>query len=527
MENKESQNQYDVIFIGSGMGSLTTASLLRQFADKKVLILEKHFTPGGFTHEFQRKQGKFHWDVGIHYVGDMQEGGLCRILSDKITRKNLKWNRMPEPFERLMFPSGNFDIYGDPTKFQADLIARFPEEKDAIEKYMKDIRKASALFGKSLMLKQTPPPLDSFTNLLEDKSLVTLKDYLDASFKDERLKGILAAQWGDHGLPPSKVAFAMHASLVQHYVNGGYYPVGGAGKIFDSVESIIKENGGDVLSSTEVKEILIKDGKAIGVRTKGLRGEMLERDFFAPAIVSCAGAYLTYLKLIPDSYPIPFRQALKNFYERERMTTSICLYLGLKESPAKFGFKGENYWIFSSSDHDQNFSGRNNWIKESGDIPNLYISFPSLKNPEAKNHTADVISFTDYENFAEWKEHPWKKRGEDYKTLKDQITERMLSTLESRFPGFRNIVEYAELSTPITNEHFTSHPDGAIYGLACVPERYQKEKSPWFDVRTPIQGLFLTGADAGSPGIAGAMMAGLATATAIVGDNRLLKELRN
>lgn len=527
MKNEVLDNQYDIIFIGSGMGTLTAASLLAQFAKKKILILEKHFQPGGFTHEFQRKQGRYHWDVGIHYVGDMHEEGLCRKLSDKITRKKLVWKRMSEPFERLVFPTRNFDIYGDPEKFKQDLILQFPEEKEAIERYLKDIKKTSALFGKSLMLRLSPPPLESFSDLLDGENITTLKEYFDENFKSEELKAILAAQWGDHGLPPSKVAFAMHASLVQHYINGGYYPVGGAGKIFDSIEPIVKEMGGEVLSSTEVKEILIKEGKVIGVKTKGLRGEALERDFFAPIVTSCAGALPTYTKLIPDSYPIPFRKNLQDFYKREKMTTSLCLYLGLSDSPAKLGFKGENYWIFSSTDHDKNFSERNDWITEAGEIPNLYISFPSLKNPEAKSHTADVITFTDYENFATWKSEPWKKRGEDYKLLKERITNRILTTLEKRFPGFGSLVEYAELSTPITNEHFTSHPDGAIYGLACVPERYDKTKCPWFDVKTPVQGLFLTGADAGSPGIAGAMMAGLAAATAVVGDASLLKELRN
>ncbi len=521
------ENEYDVIFIGSGMGTLTTASLLVQFAGKKVLILEKHFQPGGFTHEFQRKQGKYHWDVGIHYVGDMQEEGLCRKLSDKITQNKVIWKRMSEPFEKLVFPSGNFDIYGDPAKFKEDLILRFPEEKEGIERYFKDIKKTSALFGKSLMLRLSPPPLESFSQLVSDGSVTTLKEYFDANFKSEELKGILAAQWGDHGLPPSKVAFAMHASLVQHYINGGYYPVGGAGKIFDAIEPIVEKGGGAVLSSTEVKEIIIREGKVVGVKTKALRGEGLEKDYFAPIVISCAGAFPTYTKLIPDSYPIPFREQLKNFYNREKMTTSICLYLGLSDSPAKLGFKGENYWIFSSSDHDKNFSERNDWINGTGEIPNLYISFPSLKNPEAKSHTADVITFTDYANFEEWKSEPWKRRGDEYKELKEKITDRMLTTLESRFPGFRSLVEYSELSTPITNEHFTSHPDGAIYGLACVPERYQKEKCPWFDVRTPVEGLYLTGADAGSPGIAGAMMAGLAAATAVIGNSSLLKELRN
>jgi phytoene dehydrogenase-like protein len=101
-----------------------------------------------------------------------------------------------------------------------------------------------------------------------------------------------------------------------------------------------------------------------------------------------------------------------------------------------------------------------------------------------------------------------------------------LESIEKRFPGFKAIVEYVEVSTPLTNEHFTSHPDGAIYGLACVPERYNKEASPWFEIQTPISGLYLTGADAGgSPGIAGAMIGGLATSLRILGNRELLKQI--
>ena len=43
------EEKFDIIIIGSGMSGLTTAVLLAQHG-LNVLILEKHFKAGGFTH---------------------------------------------------------------------------------------------------------------------------------------------------------------------------------------------------------------------------------------------------------------------------------------------------------------------------------------------------------------------------------------------------------------------------------------------------------------------------------------------
>ncbi|MGH9681714.1 MAG: FAD-dependent oxidoreductase, partial [Candidatus Acidiferrales bacterium] len=62
---------YDVIVIGSGIGGMTAAALLAKHAGKKVLVLERHYTAGGFTHVFHRRN--YEWDVGIHYIGQVND----------------------------------------------------------------------------------------------------------------------------------------------------------------------------------------------------------------------------------------------------------------------------------------------------------------------------------------------------------------------------------------------------------------------------------------------------------------------
>ena len=45
---------WDAIVIGSGIGGLTAAVLLGAHAGKRVLVLERHYEAGGFTHTFHR-----------------------------------------------------------------------------------------------------------------------------------------------------------------------------------------------------------------------------------------------------------------------------------------------------------------------------------------------------------------------------------------------------------------------------------------------------------------------------------------
>ncbi|MFB5651123.1 phytoene desaturase family protein [Leptospira wolffii] len=529
MENRD----FDIVIIGSGMGALTVGSLLSQFGNKKVLLLEQHFKAGGFTHVFKR-EGKFLWDVGIHYVGDMAPDSPLRRIFDLVTGGKVDWAPMPEIFEKFVYPDFSFSVRNDPKLYQEDLIHFFPHESDSIRRYFQDVRKVSSWHGRHMMLKALPPFLDTFGAAIDligaSSALVTTGEYLDSNFKDPKLKAILCSQWGDYGLPPHISSFAIHSLIVSHYLHGGFYPVGGSGQIAQAVQEILKEHGGRIALSRQVSEILVKDGKAVGVRVINKRkseesGKIEEEIYYADHIVSNAGAYNTYLKLLPESVLISFRQNLDSFSKAYPLISNVTLYLGLKDDPRKLGFQGENHWIYSSFDHDKNFSDGYKWT-EGGKIPGVYLSFPSLKDPKAHAHTAEIIAFCDYRAFEEWKNQTWKERDDKYARKKKELIDRLLLYVEERYPGFSQLIEYSELSTPLTTEHFTRHQRGTIYGLASVPERFKEAKSPWFSPKTPIENLTLTGSDAASPGLSGAMMGGFAAFTRVSGGISILQLLR-
>ena len=93
---------YDAVIIGSGIGGLAAGSLLAQLGGRRVCVLERHFTLGGFTHAFTRRG--YHWDVGLHYVGQMGKGEQSRRLMDLVTGGEVDWQRLPEEFDVFHYP---------------------------------------------------------------------------------------------------------------------------------------------------------------------------------------------------------------------------------------------------------------------------------------------------------------------------------------------------------------------------------------------------------------------------------------
>ena len=125
---------YDTIIIGSGMGSLTSAAILSK-EGQKVLVLERHYTAGGFTHIFKRKG--YEWDVGIHYIGEVQRANSAtKILFDYISDNNLKWADMGEVYDRIFIGDKSYDFVKGVGNFKNKLYEYFPKEEKAINNYV-------------------------------------------------------------------------------------------------------------------------------------------------------------------------------------------------------------------------------------------------------------------------------------------------------------------------------------------------------------------------------------------------------
>jgi all-trans-retinol 13,14-reductase len=510
--------QWDAIVIGSGIGGLTAAVLLGADAGKRVLVLERHYEVGGFTHTFHRPG--YEWDVGLHYIGQMQDtSSAVRRAFDHVTEGKVHWQAMPEVYDCFIIQGHTFDYVAGLERFRERLKQSFPSDVRAIDRYIATVQACNRVSGLYYAEKAIPAPVAALVGSLMRAPYMrwakrTTGEVLEGLTANRELIGVLTGQWGDYGLPPARSSFAIHATIAEHYFAGGSYPAGGAGTIAAAMVPQIEGNGGSVVTSAEVAGIRLEGAKATGVRMSD------GREFRSGVVLSDTGAANTFERLLPPDLP-----ALNSLRARLRSlqpsTAHISLYIGLSQSDAELGLKGTNLWIYPSYDHDANVErfARNS----DAPFPGVYLSFPSAKDPDFQRRypgksTVDAIAMLPYAAFARWEETRWRRRGDEYDALKQRLSDRLRGELERQVPSVVGNIAHTELSTPVTTRHFMNYGCGEIYGIASTPERFGVRD---LGARTPIRGLYLTGQDVASLGVVGAMFGGVISASAVLGKNLL------
>ena len=515
---------YDALVIGSGIGGLTTAALLAELG-QRVAVLEQHYTAGGATHSYER--AGYEWDVGVHYLGDMGAKTTVRRMMDFLTQGKLDWAPMDAHYDRFFIGANVYDAVAGREAFRDNLVGYFPREARAIDRYLELLSEVSRGM-RSFTLERTLPPWAAavagpwLRSRLPASFDRTTWEVLSELTDDPELIAVLTGQWGDMGLPPKRSSFVIQALIARHYLHGGFYPVGGAWRIADTIIPRIQSAGGEVFTYARVSEILLRPGRVRSVR--GVR--MADgHEIDCNCVISDAGAINTFARLLPE------RARTEHGYDALLPTVKpsighLGVYIGLKATAGELGLPKTNYWIYPNNDFDgtlAKFEG-----DPTGPFPVVYLSFPSAKDPDFERRhpgkaTIEIVAPAPYEIFAPWAGKTWGKRGDDYAALKQAYGERLLEHLYDKLPQLRGRVDYWEVSTPLSMQWFCGWERGELYGLDHDPQRMRQR---WLRPKTRVPGLWLTGQDIMSCGVSGAMMGGLASATAVAGARRMMPVMK-
>jgi len=510
------------VIIGSGIGGLSTAVFLAK-AGKKVVVLEQHYTPGGFTHNFKRRQG-FSWDVGVHYVGNMGESSNLRKIFNYLSDGRLKWDEMGDPYDVAYIGGRKFEFVSGKENFKKKFYEYFPNDHKAIDQYLRLLdmsTKKNLLF---FVQKAFPGVLSKilgpiFKWIQKPLSRKTTFETLSHITDNQELIAALCAQCGNYGLSPKKSSFASHCIVVNHFMEGGYYPQGGANRIHETIIDHLDTLGVQVFIKAKVEKISTYKNSVKGLKING-------KEYACSNVISNAGVHNTFQYLLSEGTVNKKYSKIRNL---EASTCHLCLYIGLNKSDEQLQLPKYNIWWYKDKDTDKILNDKKNL--QDDDLSFAYISFPSAKDSlwdltHPDKATVQLIGRAWYNDFKEFENEPWLNRGEKYEEIKEKFKNKGITLLKKLYPQLEGHIVHAEVSTPVSTRKFSNYKQGEIYGVTHAPERYTtKNLKP----RTSIKGLYLTGQDITLVGVGGAMASGILTATTIIKWNmsKQFKEIKN
>lgn len=368
--------------------------------------------------------------------------------------------------------------------------------------------------------------LNFLTPLWSGKYKKPTQEIISELTQDKDLRTIFCYCWGDYGTPPNRSHFIMQSTLNRHFQKtGAFYPVGGASEIAFNIIPVIEKSGGKVLVRVNVDEIMIENGQVAGVKvSKG--NEKCE--IRAPQVISSAGIYNTFKKLLPS--PTAEKSYFSKLITELKPGLGVMnVFVGLNVSSDELNLKKQCTWAFP---HNEAAFSADDYLAMSAEkamdakVPILFVSFPSIKDPQWKNHpgrenktTCTIVTMANWEWFKRFEKTQLKKRGDDYEELKKTIGDQMVEQACQLFPQIRNHIDYVDIGSPMTQKHYLAQHHGEIYGLDHSKDRLGPMNIALLRPKTDIPGLFLTGQDILSCGFTGALMGGLLCSGAVLGRN--------
>lgn len=507
--------EFDTIIIGSGAGGLSAALCLAR-AGQKVAVIEQHYVPGGWCHSFYIDGHRY--SPGVHYIGGMDKGeSTCNLYEGLGIANELVFFRMnKEAYEHCWIGDERIDMPAGIDNLSESLSKKFPKEKKGIKKYLKLVKTVS----NELFL---IPKMNGFwdnitiayrTRHLGKYGLFSLKRVIGWHIKDPLLKSVLNMQCGDHGLPPSKASFPFHCALMDHYLNGGFYPMGGGAAIVKAMTNAIKKYGGEIKTGVAVKKILTEAGeklskgshaKAVGVELEN--GEVIKAKY----VISNADPAATYKMVGHENLSA---RLLKKLNATRYSVTSLMFFISVDMDVREAGLDSGNIWFMPDKDMDGIYEGLTKIsILETDEFDSLFISCSSLKDPlsfNGRHHTIEVVTFIDYDSF----KRICTDDPETYLKVKERLCEKLMNTFKRILPAVHANIVHLELGTPITNEHYIKSTKGNVYGT----EKGFMQTGPFsYKAKTEIENLYMCGASIMSHGVAGSSYSGVKTAAEVLG----------
>lgn len=474
-----------IIVIGSGFGGLGAASRLLS-AGHDVTILEKRDKLGGRAYVYE--QNGFKFDGGPTVI-------TAPFMFDDIWEAAGKKRSdyvefVPcDPFYRIFDHNKEVFNYNNDHEFTIEEIKK--RNPDDVEGYEKFLATTKAIFDKGFT-ELADQPFLKFTDMLKvAPDLIKLQSYKNVyNYVAQFIKDPFLRQcFSFHPLLVGGNPFdttSIYAMI--HYLErewGVHYAMGGTGAIVNAFEKLITEQGGKIQLNAEIDEILIKDGKAVGVQLQC--GETFDADI----VVSNADVAFTYKNLIKPEHR---KKYTDRKIERTKYSMSLfVIYFGTKKRYLDSGLAhhniilGKRYKsllkdIFHKKNLAEDFS--------------LYLHMPTI--------TDSSIAPEGHEGFYVLSPVPHLDSGTDWNEFAPKYRDAIMNFLEENYlPDLQENIVAEHYIDPLHFQEVLNSYKGSAFSVEPI-----LTQSAWFrphNKSEDVEDLYFVGAGthpgAGLPGV--------------------------
>jgi phytoene desaturase len=473
-----------VAIIGSGFGGLALAVRL-QGRGYSVTIFEKQDKVGG--HAYQLKKEGYTFDMGPSLITAPDIIDDVFKSAGEERSKYLEYIPL-DPYYRIYFHDKTFiDYNGDSDSMKKQLAVFNKDDAKAYEKFMVYSSRLYKIVISDRMGSQPFLSMKDFFSaapkIISTKSMLSCYTNVKFFFKDFRSRFIFSFHPLFIGGSPfnSPSLYLMIPYLEK--VGGVWFTKGGMYKLVEALEKVFKKHGGVINTSTEVRQIIVEGGKAVGVDSK------LGKEKF-DLVVSNAHFAHTYKDLLSQKDLSKWKK--KNVNSMKYSMSCYLAYIGTKKQYPELKHHtlilSERYKaliddIFENKILAEDFS--------------MYLHVPTKTDPSMAPEGCEsmyvLIPTPNLEGQVDWK------------VQKETFTKKILDFLEYDF-GMKDLqknINFLEVFTPMDFLSERNNYLGSAWGVQ--PTLFQSANFRPHNRSEDIENLYLVGASthpgAGVPGV--------------------------
>lgn len=513
--------EYDVVMIGAGHNGLVCAAYLLK-AGYRVLLLERRNVPGGAatTEELMPETAPgFRFNpcainhIFIHLGSVVQELELHRYGLEYL---------FCDPVVFCPHPDGKYFLAHRSVEKTCAEIARY-SPRDArkyaefIDFWQRMTHAVTPVFNappKSLLDMAGNFDIQKIKDTLSlvggaDKTLdlvrtmfTSASDLLEEYFDSEFLKAPLARLSGELSQAPSQKTMSIGSLMMSlRHEPGMSRPKGGTGALTDALVRCVKDLGGDILTDQQVKQVLVSDGKAEGVRLANGQEYRAKR-----GVISSLDAKRLFLQMVDERDIADADPNLRERVDRRIINHNEAILkidCALSELPRfeQHEHRDEYFMgsvlIADSVPHVEVAHSDPNVGKIPLDDPSMYIVVPTVLDPSMApegKHTLWIEFFAPYQIAGA--EGTGLKGTGWTEELKNKVADRVLDKLADYAPNVKNAIIARHIESPPELEDRLGVLKGNYYHLDMSLDQMMcfRPLPELANYTTPLKGLYLTGA---------------------------------